>query len=122
MDMLVKELSGASSIEALAQQLDTEVGTATDINFSMVNIPGIGLAPEVIGAMTTLNEGVVSKGIPAGTSAAVIKVSGTTPNESISERKVRLLLESGSQSYFAQRVTAALASIIDIDDSRVIYY
>lgn len=122
MDMAVAELSSASSLDALAQQLDTEVGTISDVNFSMVSIPGIGLAPEVVGAMTTLGQGVMSKGIPAGTAAAVIKVSDVAANEGMTKEKIKIILDSENQSYLAARIGDALQSLIVIDDQRVIYY
>ena len=122
MDMLVKELSGAASLEALAAKSGSAVGTADAIKFSMMNVPGIGIAPEVIGAMTSMKEGVISSGIPAGNSAAVIKVVSKSSETGIDAPKMRVLLETSAASYLDMRISSVISEMSEIKDNRVIYY
>lgn len=121
MEMAVKELSGASSLESLASTLGTEVGSATDVKFSMSNIPGIGLAPEVVGALTTMKEGVIAA-IPAGTSAAAVKITSKIPNEGMDAEKAKVMLETTALAYLDGRIGGVIGQMIDIKDNRVIYY
>lgn len=122
MDLAVKELSGATSLESLATSNGTEVGTATDIKFSMSNIPGIGVAPEVIGALTSLKEGAISAGIPAGTNAAAVKITSKLPNEGMDAAKAKVMIETAANAYLDMRISNSLTEKIVIKDSRVIYY
>lgn len=122
MDMAVKELSGASSLESLATKENTTVGTASDVKFSTMNIPGIGIAPELVGAITSLKEGVISQGIPAGNAAAAVKITSKIKNEGIDAAKMKVLLESTATSYLDMRIGAAISSMSDVNDKRVINY
>ena len=122
MDMAIKELSGVTSLESIASKVGTSVGTASDVKFSMMTIPGIGIAPEVIGAISSLKEGVISSGIPAGNSAAVVKVVSKSSDTGIDAPKMRVLLETNATSYLDMRISAIIAEMSNIKDNRVIYY
>lgn len=121
MEMAIKELSGASSLESLASTLGSEVGTAMDVKFSMSNIPGIGIAPEVVGALTTMKEGVIAA-IPAGTSAVAVKIISKIPNEGMDAEKAKVMLETMASAYLDMRIGGVIGQMIDIKDNRVIYY
>lgn len=122
MDMAVKELSGVSSLESLASISGVETGSASGIKFSTMGIPSLGLAPEVVGALVSLKEGTVSQGIPAGTKAAVVKVTAKNPVEGMDAAKSRVVLETFVTSYLDQRISGALRDKLTIEDERVIYY
>lgn len=122
MDLAVKELSGATSLEALAASNGTEVGTATDIKFSMSNIPGIGVAPEVVGALSSLKEGVISTGIPAGNNAAAVKITSKIATEGMDAAKAKVMLETTADAYLDMRISNAITEKVIVKDNRVIYY
>lgn len=124
MDKLVKELSGATSLEELSNKVAGTIGSASDIKFSSVNIPGIGNAPEVVGALTSLKEGAISNAIPAGTNAAVVKITAKTPVEGMDAAKIKVMLEAinSNQNLIAYMIGNAIADMIDVKDERVIYY
>lgn len=121
MDMAVKELSGTTSLETLATTLNTQVGTASDIAFSTSMIPGLGLAPEVVGALVSMKEGAIAA-IPAGQFAAAVKITSKMPNEGMSAEKIRVMLETLNTSYLDSRIGGSVFKMIDIKDNRVIYY
>lgn len=121
-DMVIKELSGASSLEELASKQETTVGNSEDVKFSLYNIPGIGIAPEVVGAVTSLKEGVVSNGIPAGNSVVAIKMTSSSVNDVIDSANMKALLDSNGVLYIDNRVAEAISNMLTIKDSRVVYY
>ncbi len=122
MDLAVKELSNAQSMESLCDKLGAEVQSAANLSFSDFAVPGIGVAPEVIGALTALSEGQVSQGIPASMSAVAVKLLSKGTKEGFDEQKARLLVETDNESYIDARIGAALEKLIEIRDFRVIYY
>lgn len=121
MDMAVKELSGVTSLETLATTLNTQVGTASDIAFSASMIPGLGIAPEVVGALLSMKMGSIVA-IPAGQSAAAVKITSKISNEGMSAEKIRVMLETLNTSYLDSRIGGSVYKMIDIKDNRVIYY
>ncbi len=122
MDKVVAELSNAQSLESLADKLNVDVNSAVDVNFSDFSIPGIGMAPEVIGNMTVLSEGAISKGIPAGNTAAVIKITNKGAKDGFNMDKARALVASQIETYIESRISSTLESMVEISDFRVVYY
>uniref|UniRef100_UPI00321784C1 peptidylprolyl isomerase n=1 Tax=uncultured Draconibacterium sp. TaxID=1573823 RepID=UPI00321784C1 len=125
-DYLVEQvnaaLSGKTDLASVASALETEVQSASNINFNSFSIPGIGLEPAVIGTVSVLGVDKISKPIAGNNGVFVVMV--TSENEGagvdVATEKMRMAQTNGyrvaSQAFQAHR------NAVEIEDKRAKFY
>ncbi len=125
-ELLVKKakeaLAGKSDLTAVATALDTEVQTATNINFNSFSIPGIGLEPAVIGTVSSLEVDKISAPIAGNNGVFVVMVTSETeaPGVNVAAEKMRLAQTNNYR--VSSQVFQAHRNAVEIDDKRSKFY
>lgn len=115
--------ASATSLSALAQNLNAKVDTATDITFFTYNLPGAGREPRVLGEVFSMNKGETSKAIKGENFAFIVHVEDFTdaPAKSDLSAEARQL-ESSFNARISNSITRTLEKLADVKDNRVLYY
>lgn len=79
-DILIKKMSGKSSLVALAGELQSEVKTAEAVNFSSFQFGGAGFEPALIGKATTLEMNKLSAPVKGNSGVYVLQVVNKADN------------------------------------------
>jgi peptidyl-prolyl cis-trans isomerase D len=117
-----KAMEGKGDLDAIASELGTTVRNAANINFTSIQIPGIGLEPKVIGTATNLLPDEISKPIAGNNGVYIIKVTTVSEgdNQDVETEKLRLVqnltFRAASQAYNAHLEKA------EIEDQRAKFY
>lgn len=119
---LIAESMTGSTIEEVAAAAGEEIQDVEALQWGAFYIPGIGVEPKLIGAITALPVGELSAPIEgvAGVYRVVvtdIQNAGTATPES-----ERTKLDANAQFYMAQRALQALAEESDVEDMRVKFF
>jgi len=77
--LFIEEMTGATSLDELAQKIGGTVDAAPSVSFSSYAIPGMGQEPRIIGMASTLQQGQMSIPIEGQTGVFVILVESVTP-------------------------------------------
>ena len=107
-------LQGKTDLQAVAGELSATVQNASNINFNSFSVPGLGMEPAVIGAVTTLDVDKVSEPIKGNNGVYVVKVTSVnqSDNENLESEKTRLAqnlnFRATSQAFEAQRKAAEI--------------
>ena len=116
-DKFEKALAGASSLEAVAPKLNTQVQEAKEISFSAFQIPGAGFEPEVIGIATASPVNKISKPIQGknGVYAVVVKnaVSATAVKSVNEDRQTIMRTNRSKAIYLSFEALRKQANIVD---------
>ena len=116
-------MKSSQSLSSLAQKLDTEVKTASEVTFGSYFIAGAGVEPALTGAVTTAEgEGIVGPVI-GNTNVYAFRVTGKAENQdlpSIKEEQSALTLNLsyrvGYQSF------NILEELSNVSDTRIKFY
>ena len=115
-------LQNNNSLDAVASELGLTIREASNINFSSVQVPGIGIEPKVVGTATHMPANQLSSPIAGNNGVYIVEVYDVeegTGNELESE-KMRLAqnlnFRATSQAYTVHREKA------DVDDQRAKFY
>ena len=118
-----KAMAGATSLEAIAKNLQSSVNTAENINFQNPFVPNLSNEPALVGATYGLKQGKISKPIIGENGVYVIKVVNVNaikaPEKLDQERKQLVGQEEGMVQDAAMD---ALRKKADVKDLRYIYY
>lgn len=115
-------MNGKTDLDAIASELGTTVKNASNINFTSIQIPGIGMEPKVIGTATSLSPDQISKPIAGNNGVYIIKVIAVNEgeNQDVESEKQRLAqnltFRAASQAYNAHREKA------EVKDERTRFY
>lgn len=121
--MLSDTLSGGSSLEAVAQKCGAEVKTATDIDFNSFFVnDGVGAEPALIGAVSAVAPGKLSKPVKGFAGVYLFDVTDRRAADNVTPESERARLESMAQSYLSERVSQVLVEGANVKDYRVKYY
>lgn len=115
--LLTDEMAGITSLDAVG----TDIQTAANMDFASFYVPNLGMAPEVIGAMTSLGENNLSKPLPAGSAVAMIQVTAVNPKE-VDPARIRLQLDATNQTALFERMYQVVQDQCEIKDERVLYF
>ncbi len=114
--------NGKTDLQTIAQDLNTEVKSASNISFNAYSIPGIGLEPAVIGTISVLEVDKISKPIAGNSGVYIVKVTAINKqgDQNIAAEKLRLeqtlSTQASSEAYNAHREAA------DVVDKRSKFY
>ncbi|MCK4663677.1 MAG: SurA N-terminal domain-containing protein [Bacteroidales bacterium] len=117
------KLNAGSNIESIAKDMNLEVKTCNNVNFSSYSVPGIGIEPNLSGAAVCLAKDKISDPIKGNRAIFVIKViSSTEADENADTEKERSYLARGYQSRVNYQTFEALKEIANIQDYRAKFY
>lgn len=122
LNMIAEQMKGASSLDDLASKNNLTVKDATGINFDSFYIPDLGVAPTVVGAVSSLEPAVVSKPIITDSDVVVVDVTNKKDGASISAEQVKVFLQTNNQTQIQSRVYNAVYQNAEIRDNRVKFY
>lgn len=109
---------GKSDMYAIATDLNASVNVASNINFSSVTVPDVGSEPALIGTVSALDNGAMSKPFKGNTGVFLAKVNTVEENggDDIDAEKARLVqsmsFRASYQAYEAHR------EAVKIEDNR----
>ncbi|MGC9352284.1 MAG: SurA N-terminal domain-containing protein [Mariniphaga sp.] len=115
-------MNGKTDLDAIASELGTTVKNASNINFTSIQIPGIGMEPKVIGTATNLSPDQISQPVAGNNGVYIIKVITVNEGEDqdVENEKMRLAqnmtFRAASQAYNAHREKA------EVEDQRAKFY
>jgi peptidyl-prolyl cis-trans isomerase D len=115
-------LEGKNSLEAVASELGLNIREASNINFSSVQVPGIGMEPKVVGAATQMSANQLSKPIAGNNGVYIVEVYDVeeATGNGLEDEKMRLVqnlnFRAASQAYTVHRENA------EVDDQRAKFY
>lgn len=121
--MLTEQLQGAATLEDAAKKINGRIDTAASINFAYAFIPGVAREPKVVGAISAMKVGQVSKPLVGERGVYLVKVTLETPpavNPDLALNKMQIL--SGIKSRVDGEVFDALKDISDVKDFRAKFY
>ncbi|MBN2635623.1 MAG: SurA N-terminal domain-containing protein [Prolixibacteraceae bacterium] len=114
--------TGKTELQSIAQELNKEVESATNINFNSFSVPAIGLEPAVIGYVTSLETNQISEPIAGNNGVYIVSVTSVNEqgNQDLAAEKLRLVqnytMRALSESYNAHQEAA------EITDKRSKFY
>ena len=115
-------MEGKTDLDAIAAELATTVRNATNINFTSIQVPGIGMEPKVVGVATSLPANEISSPVKGNNGVFIIKVTSVTKGEDqdVENEKLRLAqnltFRATSQAYNVHRDKA------EVEDERAKFY
>ncbi len=122
-DMLAEKMTGAASLDALAQSLSAEIGEATGVNFNSFFIPEVGADPALVGAISGgVPQGQLSRPVKALTGVYVVNITATENRDETTLENEKVRQEAVGQNYIAERAMQALTVMSNIVDNRAKYY
>jgi peptidyl-prolyl cis-trans isomerase D len=115
-------MNGKTDLEAIASELGTTVRNAANINFTSIQVPGIGMEPKVVGTATNLSPDQISNPVAGNNGVFIIKITSVNEgdDQGIENEKTRLAqnltFRATSQAYNAHREKA------EVEDQRAKFY
>jgi peptidyl-prolyl cis-trans isomerase D len=115
-------MNGKTDMDAIASELGTTVRNAANVNFTSIQIPGIGMEPKVVGTATNLSPDQISQPVEGNNGVYIVKVISINEgdNQDIENEKTRLAqnltFRATSQAYNAHREKA------EVEDQRAKFY
>lgn len=120
--MLADSLSGGTSLTEMASRTGAEIKQAAGIEFNGFYIEGVGVEPTLIGAVTAVEPGKLSKPVIGGQGVFLFDVTAreNVPTTTPESEKVRL--QASAAAYMGERVSQALLDDSKIVDKRVKFF
>ena len=115
-------IEGKSDLEAVANELGQSVKNVSTINFSSIQVPGLGMEPAVVGTASALAVDQISEPVEGNNGVYILKVTSVNDNPAgdVSSERTRLAqnlnMRAASQAYEAHREHA------EIEDKRSKFY
>lgn len=121
-EMIASEMAAAGSMDAIASKYGSTIESAEGLNFDAFFVPGLGVAPAVVGAVTALPVDKMSKPIVGSGNVTVAKVTAVSDTNSVDALAEEALLEAQASTNIEGRLFGALVSGATIVDERVLYF
>ncbi|MEA3317115.1 MAG: SurA N-terminal domain-containing protein [Bacteroidota bacterium] len=114
----IKEvLKESDDISVIANNLNTQVLDANNINFRSYSLPGAGIEPKIIASASNMKDGVVSEPIIGNNGVYVISINSVTENKdnnNLEIQKIRSLSQYKNRAgYEAYEALKTSANIVD---------
>ena len=121
--MLLKQLNGYDSLEALATEFEQTVSTAKAVNRFTSMLAGASNEPEVVGVGFGMAKDVVSRPIGGNSGVFVLKVLANTPAEDLTNYAgYKASISNTTKQNIQTNVADALKSNFEVSDNRGLYY
>ncbi|HOZ29292.1 MAG TPA: peptidylprolyl isomerase [Bacteroidales bacterium] len=117
-----KELNAKSDLNKIAEKYELNVDTLTNISFSSLSLPGLGIEPNVNGIISTISLNTVSKPIKGNSGVFIVKVfnSVKAPEKTdFSSEQLSSMRNYASQTY---KIFGAIEKKAEISDFRAKYF
>lgn len=115
------EMKSLGTINAVASKYGTDTESASDVSFNSSYIPGLGMVPEIIGALSNMELDQVSV-LPSPSMVVMARATSLTNTGSIDEERERVVLQSQNESNIEGRVIGAILNSAEVVDDRIIYF
>lgn len=119
---LENTMTEISSIEDLAETLNTRVEEVSGINFNSFSIPGAGIEPALIGTVVSLSENTISQPIKGLNGVYIVVVTSINENTDLDETFLKNSLISNFSNRVNFEVYNALLENANVVDSRSKFY
>ncbi len=119
---LIAESMTGSTIEEVAAAAGEEIQDVEALQWGAFYIPGIGVEPKLIGAVTALPVGELSAPIEGVSGVYRVVVTDIQNAGTATPESERTKLDSNAQFYMAQRALQALTEESDVEDMRVKFF
>ncbi len=116
-----KSMTG-SSIEAIAAAVDSEVGEFADVQFASQYVPGIGVEPKVVGAITLNNSVGLTAPIQGLSGVYVLEIAPAVTTADQTESMESALAQATVEDRMSQYVFNAVQGMASIKDLRGKYF
>ena len=120
--MLSDSLSGGTSLQAVATKVGAEVKEAGDVDFNSFYVNGVGVEPALIGAVSAVQPGALSKPVVGMAGVYLFDVTGRQNTDNVTPESERARLESMGLSYLSERVSQVLVEAANVKDNRVKFF
>ncbi len=121
-EKLKTAMAGKSDLNALAQEMNTEVKNATNINFNSFSIPGVGMEPAIIGTVTNMPVDKLSEPISGNNGVFVVMVTSETENPVANVEAEQNRLAQTISYRAASQTFEAHKEAVEIVDKRSKFY
>jgi len=117
-EKLRKAAEGKSDMYEIATAAGGSVNIASNINFNSMTLPGLGTEPNVIGTVTALEPGIISKPVIGNNAVFLAKVSNIEDGgeTDVDGEKARLLQALGFRASY--QAYEALKDAVEVVDNR----
>lgn len=116
-------LKSSKSIDALAKKLDTKIDPIKDISFSSYNLPGYGREQGVIGSISALEKGKISKPLKGKFASFVVIVDDVKQAKGKKDySSITKPLINSFQSRVDRESYNVLKEKAEIEDNRILFY
>ena len=115
-------MSGKSTLSEIASALNSEVNQVMNINFNSFTIPGVGLEPGLVGAVTSAEPLKILSPVAGNNGVFIAQVtsSNENPGQDISSEKTRLSQTLASRAFYQSFETQKKA--VTVVDKRSKFY
>ena len=121
-EQLRAEMNESASLEDLADIFNLQIQEASNISFSSISIPSAGIEPKVIGAATSLPEGVLSQPVQGNNGVYVLVVNSINQSEEANTQSTKYRLNMMRQSQVYSEAYQALLDASNIKDNRAKFF
>jgi len=117
-----QQLADEDNINTLASKLDTDVKTATNINFRSYSVPEAGVEPKLIAVATTIEKDKLSNPVKGNTGVYIVQVKSVnvTDNGTIEMQQNQGMMQFSNRANF--EAFEALKEMANIVDKRAKFY
>jgi len=121
--LIQKRYAEQATLESLAEETELTIETATAVNQKNPTLPAGGNEPKVVGTAFAMDEGAVSSLI-AGERGVykIVVVQKTTADDLEDYTTYAKQMQQEIKTTLFESIFAALESVSEIEDNRVLYY
>jgi peptidyl-prolyl cis-trans isomerase D len=116
------KMNESTTLENLANQFNLQVQEASNISFSSISIPSAGIEPKVIGAASTLPEGVLSQPVQGNNGVYILVVNAIHQSDVTNTQITKNRLDMMRQSRVYSEAYQALLDASNIKDNRAKFF
>ena len=120
-EQIAAKMTG-KTIEEVATAAGSEVKTFEDVKYDAYYVPGIGVEPRVLGAISSLEQGAVSAPIKGASGVYVLVTDGVTAAEEAQTLEAEKVKQQASAEQSATRAFYAVQQAAEIEDNTVGYF
>ena len=116
------EMAKFASLEDAAKELNTDVKVVEGVTFASFMIPGLGMSPELLGAMIVTANDKLSSPVTISGTAGLFKVIAKKPANERTSAIEKTMIQSLNAANLDNRFLMSLMSASNVVDNRVIYF
>lgn len=115
-------LTESNNLDALAENLNTEVYEATDITFRTYSVPNAGVEPKMVAVATSVNADEIAGPVQGDNNVFVLKVTSITTDEALNVEMQKAQTMMQYQNRATYEAFEALKEKANIVDKRAKFY